>query len=399
MRERVFINTVIPGGISGRAKSPGQSEYPFSDVSPGGRVFDSMVDVVTPNFHKLVAQGVIINNPMRRVYHETSGGFGTRSAIGKGANTGGYNYMTGDIFGYISQADGFQGLGLTLDESNNALLDAFAGIDRTPYSFGEDLAELKETLTFLRHPMLELRDLMRRYNELRHRHIFKGFDFLKAHAHAWAEIRFGAAPLLRSAYSLAESIGNYRKVVKPVRQTSRGFAQSSDSDGDSKVFNGRRYMRYIEKTYECRASVLYEQPSGTLSVNEYFGLRAKDIPETMWNVIPYSFMVDRFLNIDAVTRAYVNLFDPSVKVLSACTVEKRAQREMYSVIDDPSDIFTISWGCPPRLIINTETVRTPQSISQAPMASFFLKKPLSSLVNLADISALILQQVRYSKGG
>lgn len=399
MRERVFINTVIPGDISGRAKSPGESEYTFSGSSSGGRVFDSMVDVVTPNFHKLVASGVIVNNPMRRVKHETSGGFGTRSAIGKGVNAGGYNYMTGDIFGYISSADSFQGLGLTLDESNNALLDAFAGIDRTPYSFGEDLAEIKESLTFLRHPMLELRDLMRRYNELRRWHIFEGFNFLKAHAHAWAEVRFGAAPLLRSAYSLAEGIGKYKKIVKPVRQTSRGHAFVQDNDGDSKVFNGRRYMRYIEKSYDCRASVLYEQPSGTLSVNEYFGLRAKDIPETMWNVIPYSFMVDRFLNIDAVTRAYVNLFDPSIKILSACTVERRSQREMYSVIDDPSDIYTISWGCPPRLIINEETVRTPQPTNQAPMASFFLKKPLSSLVNLTDISALILQQVRYSKGG
>lgn len=394
MRERTFINQPIPGGISGRAKSPGQAEYTFSGSSSGGGVYDAMWDVVTPNFHKLVAQGVIINNPMRRVTSEISGGFGTRSAIGKGVNTGGYNYMSGDIFGYISEADSFQGLTVTLDESNNALLDAFAGIDSTPYSFGEDLAELKETLQLLRNPLQSMKDLVTEYRITRANEVLEGKPFLKAHANAWAAVRFGLSPLLQSAYSLAEGIANYKTVRRPLRMTSRGYGRSKKTDGDSKIFGGRRYMRYVEKEYTIRASVLYEPPAGELSVNAYFGLRAKDIPETMWNIIPYSFLVDRFVDISALTRAYVNLFDPGIRILSACTVERRSNRQMYSVVEDPSDLYNISWGCAPRLIVDTETIRTPQPTNQAPAPVLQITKPLSSLVNLVDISALLLQRVR-----
>jgi hypothetical protein len=73
---------------------------------------------------------------------------------------------------------------------------------------------------------------------------------------------------------------------------------------------------------EVRAGILFEVDNPVESVWYKYGLRLKDIPETAWNLLPLSFMVDHFINISQTIRGITNLTDPSVKNLAAWITTK-----------------------------------------------------------------------------
>lgn len=53
---------------------------------------------------------------------------------------------------------------------------------------------------------------------------------------------------------------------------------------------------------------------------EKIGMRLKDLPVTAWNLVPYSWLVDQFVNVSTFIDALVNMSDPSITIWSGfCT--------------------------------------------------------------------------------
>lgn len=74
-------------------------------------------------------------------------------------------------------------------------------------------------------------------------------------------------------------------------------------------------VRSSQYSGRASAGVIYEIKSQTTSQNisRILGIRARDIPATLWEIVPYSFVVDWFVNVGTWLNAVVP--DPNVTVL------------------------------------------------------------------------------------
>jgi hypothetical protein len=305
----------------------------------------TMSDFVTPNFRERMERGEILINPCSMaVDQRTTTGSGSVTqvqnaspyavwtATGTGTITGYYDDYGGGLPSY-SEAP----IPTLIEQVEVAKQKCIATIDSTPFSFAEDLAEIRETLRFLRDPLSTIRRLSFTYKKLVKR--LKNQDRFrrsaKAHAKAiandlssvWLEQRFAVMPIFRSVLQLMEAYET-EKVYRPERRTSRGIVEApskSDSRIVTKVSSGRTF------TYRCsassfgsvRAGIIYEVSNPIVNLQYKYGLRFKDIPETFWAVMPLSFMVDRFYNISNFIGGAVNLLDPNVDILGAWVTTKR----------------------------------------------------------------------------
>lgn len=329
---------------------------------------ESIDDVVSKDYHKRIANGEIINNPCLYERNQRRAALGSYISS-KGPDT--YFASGGSVTEYQSYISGINhitdvGNVKSWDELiSNAKSYAVAQIDSTPYAFGEDAGEVRETLRFLRHPFSSLlklgksfeRDVVRaskrklkskrqliiadiRSRKFRSDNLaYKpGIRRANAIAEVWAEYQFAAAPLVRSALDALEAATFYRDAKPPKRETARGFAESTTeivdeaqkywSAGVYDVFKRRRQL-----VRECHTGILYQVSNPVQDTKWLLGLRLKDVPETTWQLMPYSFMLDRFINVSRITRGVTNLLDPTVRILAGWVVTKDADTRELTYVD------------------------------------------------------------------
>lgn len=291
-----------------------------------GYEWREIYDVSTPNYHKLVAEGHIVNNPCElrsRSLEQLGFCAFTRTkdsdpSTGWSAEGGSYALAYDSIIQWPNPIP-----------SEKKYLDlakaiALSNMDSTPWSFGEDVMEIKETIQFLRNPMQGLIKLLKEIKKLefakRHDGTLSPKQLAKATADAWTEYRFALAPLVRSISDLLDALSSqhYRE---PPRLTARGFSSDYSEESFTKtgILNEQNcsYDCWVGRTVDVHASILYEVSNPLVNWRRKYGLRNKDIPTTLWQVVPLSFLVDRVVNISATIQGLLNLSDPELKILAA----------------------------------------------------------------------------------
>jgi hypothetical protein len=328
-----------------------------------------MSDVVVPNFHKRVAAGDVIINPLSLVVTKmmipddtiTHKSVGYDPYTPSGSSSA--HYMRGTV-GYLpQQADFLQGNGslpgipVTLDEDHEIDLRkqaSLAFVDQPMYGFGEDFAEIKETIEFIRDPLESLRNLWTRF-EKRARPYRSGKQRLKTYAgraraiaDVWASYSFAAAPLYRSIESGIEALLDTS--VLPLRRTSRSKGEITAStkqviEGTHLPSGTRGKVTVVNsRTTSFHVGIIYDAPQRAGLHNEIrakLGLRDKDLITTAWEVVPMSFMVDRVITVKKSIEGLLNLIDPTVDMKGAFLVRKSLdshQVTLNSVV--PGDIHT-----------------------------------------------------------
>lgn len=305
----------------------------------------TMSDTVTPNYAKLIQAGVIINNNASMIVTErtTSGSgnvvqaqiaspYAVWTANGSGTITGYYIKYAGGWPAYtpVSLSD-LSGV------INTVKQQCIAGIDKTPFAFGEDVAEMQQTLRFLKHPATSLYELSRSFSREAF-HIRRRFtaiaDVTKALANLWLTYRFAVSPLVRSSLQVVEAFKT--KTERPKRRTSRSNSEvphRQDAKLVSKSNAGRTLKYWCQSSAwaSVRAGILYEVSNPIADIRFKTGLRFKDIPVTIWQVVPYSFMIDRMVNITNFVGGVANLLDPNVRILAAWVTEHTETTVSYGV--------------------------------------------------------------------
>lgn len=308
-------------------------------------------DFVTPNYARKSREGKIINNSFstdRLSVTALCGGYDrtTRIATCSGTTT---KYTeagpwAGSFDVEISDPDHAAAL-------NNARLiagtAAMAGIEEPDVMGLVELAELKKTAKMIPDMVARAQDLLRtlarhrRYRKSSARNILEyvGSQYLGA--------RYGITPLIGTLNDLTRSIAD-DTIRRPKRLTSRGFSDTgqygsswADKDGGC---TGTYLCKYTGQKYlssSVRAGVLYEH---TLSFDKY-GLSIQQLPSAAWELLPYSFVADWFLNagdfIAAVTPK------AGVRVLSSwTTVETRVdfQQRMHTVVGTIPSGYEVTCG-------------------------------------------------------
>jgi hypothetical protein len=120
---------------------------------------------------------------------------------------------------------------------------------------------------------------------------------------------------------------------KPQRYTARGHASSSFDVGgtiDHPAFSIFKCKSEYEKLHDVsvRTGILYE-----LDHRDVFGLSFKEIPITAWELVPYSFVIDWFVNAGD----YIQAVTPKlgVKVLGSwSTTEDEIVTKTTTTLED-----------------------------------------------------------------
>jgi len=168
----------------------------------------------------------------------------------------------------------------------------------------------------------------------------------KAGAGLWLEARYGWRPLLYDLSNFANAAGKFEEARKLSRlggrqagetfhtrwkDTSKEVPDSEYSDADwaalvnndswSSNTNGVVSLKWVDVTTEavisCQMQRMFSEASALFrSLYGNVGLDSRSILTTLWEIVPYSFVVDWFVNSDRI------LACPDMKWLNSAPLER-----------------------------------------------------------------------------
>lgn len=357
MRERSTNQLSNPSAVRYYTYTDGHTENVETTVGPHVGVYKTFQDVVTPGFRRKVSNGELIVSPMDSFTAIMSygGNHIAQGTFNKPNPPGGLVSDTQPFrFTRIEGALSWVQPVLIPHESDKtkAVTQAFARANRPDVQGLVFLGELKKVLFMLRHPLSAIEELhaaMRR--RIRNREIRElwdarryydafvldsslegmvhrrkgythkrtitpgrlGMDQAVAYSSLWLQWRYGVLPLIMDMQGTLKALS---RLHTSVRQTYRGKERSSDR---SVVTSSQGYNSWwlytITKVHEeelnTRAGVLLQLDADLM---DRFGMKLYDVPSSVYELIPYSFVVDWFLNLGDVIAALTPRADVSNKV-------------------------------------------------------------------------------------
>lgn len=309
--------------------------------------YERCEDVVVKGFHSRKAAGEIFNNPffkytdVRRIDGSSSWTITTQCAKGSVRPT---KVNTGTV------VPGMQDSALILPsvsgESSAITLAgtrAAANVQQPDFQLLVELAEAKETMRMLLNPTGSLLQLLRevryshRYSKFRKKRVKTGgpsslFAFMSSE---WLRYRYGIVPLM---YSIEGALKATLAITSP-RYTARGSSVFADQDEgvlDTLVNTWNADFGYTRKIYgsangSVRAGILYEH---NITNATRYGVTPFDVPSAVWELVPFSFVADWFINLGD----YLEAAKPKVgvKYLASWTTVKVDQKSKLVVTLNPT---------------------------------------------------------------
>lgn len=320
---------------------------------------DVMVDVVTKGFKRSSARGEIINSPMTRHVENCN----VNSSQGVIQETSGRRYTwTGQwrARGSFDPTTHAKVLEKIEQLESLAITEAFANVGKPDVAVLTELAELKETLSFLASPVKQMVKLTQRFGRYLDtvKRIYERdairrakWDKLPVHiqarrtpppppklpvfnvgnwkgtdvSSAWLAYRYGLMPLIYT-FQDVESLLKKRTEGSPLRATARSKEEDNvdmTSEEISQYGWGSVIYQHTDKVLgSCkvtvRAGVLYEVDATLLT---QLGVRWNRVPMALYEAIPLSFVSDWFHNGAAVYDA-LTAEARSGKILAAWVTAK-----------------------------------------------------------------------------
>lgn len=185
----------------------------------------------------------------------------------------------------------------------------------TKWQSGVFLGELKEIATFLRNPVKHLYkatdDLASRMFKLKRR--FKAEDrrsrrlYGQALADTWLAYAFAVRPLVQDADDAATALRAFSEGrtfdIIPVRGIGSSEIALQAAAGESVGFPGIANYS-VRDRYEVKKAIVINRagwksdlPSGSISPLQTIGLTWLDVAPTLWELVPWSFLLDYFSNV------------------------------------------------------------------------------------------------------
>lgn len=260
-----------------------------------------MVDRITSRFRERSARGEVIVNPMSR--EETvfqTGDSGWRFNTFAGSPQREY---VGDWSGnWCTMRYGTPGH-LSLPTYDTLIAEvstqARAGVLQPTVQGMVSLAEFTKTFRMLASPFKSLTSYIGRTGKRKG----KQQSFAETARSSWLEYRYGWRPFMREIESIVEALG---KSYSP-RLTARAMRSQTDEASDSFVGSDSGvnipFTIVTKRELVIRAGILYVHE---LALDGYqWGMSLRDLPSTAWELVPYSFVVDWFVNVSSFIEAVV----------------------------------------------------------------------------------------------
>ena len=268
--------------------------------------YRSLNDVVTPGFSKRSAAGEVIINKMSYFEKEltVSGNYSLVRSTSNSCNSPVKHWgedVTGPYALYASTGmTELSPVSLISDFDVKLAIDAAATAawkDSTGSDAGilTDLAEMHQTLNMLRNPFSALSGLLRAINARKRSAISLGRGASVTAQNLWLQYRYGIRPLVSSVKSIIEALGKSRDSV---RHTYRGkyrlYKQQTSTVTGGNWSTTFPVQDSVTDEVVVRAGVLIEE---VVDLATSLGVTAGGMLATPWELIPFSFVADWFINV------------------------------------------------------------------------------------------------------
>lgn len=295
--------------------------WPFS-VPGSYRTFSSLY---APNFHKLVSEGWVFQFPYSIVKDEwTTAPAYIRDDYYQGSPVQHTWAIYDNIIGYFSGYPPFpsiSGFDATRHQraQDEVLTRVYAKANSGKTDLLIDLSQYKQTVQLFVSSLRRLLSLASTVGAF-YRYVSRGPDYRrrvripnvdhfidpKNLAGLWCEMRFGWRPLLSTLNGVIEALNSLHGGSK--RVTYRAFEPFSYQEEKLSVLHQADLG--FQSTINASTKYSYESSfrSGILLEKETtlaqdLGLDLRYVPIAVWDLIPFSFIVDRFVNVGNFIRA------------------------------------------------------------------------------------------------
>lgn len=322
-----------------------------------------------------------------------------------------YRSHSGDL-GYLHPEVSLDPLS-SLDLAENVARERFYADIRqkqTAFTGGVFVGELRRAVKMIRSPAMALR---KRVHYL-YKRIFSNWKRSRKQmktanrimAETWLEGSYGWAPLINDIKNGHEALHDLTKNQKYNQFVFlRGFGDNNTSSRQifSESNGALRYnlcfLKKRENIVHYRGVMAIEVENPYMSESRYWGFSPNDIIPTVWELTPYSFLIDYFSNIGKVLDAYSVL---RTRLRWGARTQRQAGivllEDAVSTIDLDPDAIIISHFVNSGSLNNTKSSFTRTPISQVPIPDFRFKLPNSSTkwINIAALVALRSRNVKTS---
>lgn len=246
-------------------------------------------------------------------FYNESKGYDFFTGVGMLAKASVYAFSVSDFTGTLGQID------------NKALVRLYEAIREKTIQFsgGTFLGEIRDTIQLIRRPAKALWSEMPKYLErLRgvrrisspYGRVNKLEQLNKIIADLWLEWSFGVQPLLNDIKDATNALSFWQlEALQPRHAVSRGKGYGERkvdaSDFTYKLFTRLAVDRY--KTSVFRTRIVYragltghlsDPPQSLARLKKLVGFTWNDFVPTVWELLPWSFVVDYFTNIGDVLK-------------------------------------------------------------------------------------------------
>ncbi len=202
----------------------------------------------------------------------------------------------------------------------------------SPFSGGVFTGELAETIRFLVSPARSLRELIVDY-VYRTRHILKRTpNVAKRLNQTYLEFTYAAKPLVADIQAARDVLIRQQALTRPVRVTKSVNFNAVYARTDNVALNQCRYRKTVvsqaEVKVKCRGRVRCIPVNGVYPYWQEWGLSKENFIPTAWNVLPWSFVLGYFFNIENVLESYG--FRMSNLIYSSTTEVSRNHKLMHA---------------------------------------------------------------------
>lgn len=281
-------------------------------ISGGGLIgpISTMTDVVTKNLRAHIEAGDIVNNPMhlvKMVVNNSNGSFTfTHPLYGTGVTSG-------DIGSLVYSAFGSDWFNISQDVERAgqiALVKAYAKVNQSSVMGGELLATFKQTHEMLKRPFKSAGELLYRTMFKRRKYQLTAGRYFgnvaRANSQAWLEARYGMIPIILDGNTIIREFNKvYQKLMvdRRVARSGQTVSRSETRSFTDKTLPTTSTVAtgtvILEQNARVNAGVIYEVTHQDLpgQFASILGFRKRDIDPVIWELMPWSFVVDWFTNI------------------------------------------------------------------------------------------------------
>jgi len=333
-------------------KSPAGAIQSDSGVVFSGSQYNAdvrtMTDTVVPGFKKLVAKGHIFMNPYSQLKDDRSTtvvnlGFGPHPSWGTREISGSLACEWSIPPSYPAWFDQ-----RVADAKARTLLRAHSKVASEEFLALVTVAEAHKTASMLAKPFSVAQKLLEQMVRRKATLVSKGLTALSAASAAWLEYRFGWRPVIQDIQGIAKAwYDAYDQHETPVRRVARasdknivwishGNVSKMSRPGTTEVTMVADY----ERAALVSSGVLYQlqdENLGTATARR-MGLRLSDVPASAWELVPYSFVVDRFVDVGVWLNAITP--KPGVSILGSWTVVRDQKFNFHKLTNVRIDVAT-----------------------------------------------------------